>query len=749
MLLNHLPIEFSSAQFTGCQIAYVDRDQLRGLRQKLNRTHFVLRDGDSVLLFPYEHGTPTEGTRREFDTGVDFSVANALARNGLLLRFFQQSRSISGVRPVKFVKDNQNLLTGDVGRLFAIFPEYAFDIRPLAPHDGSFVNGVLVNFNARFLIKPSLDELIAQRLDPRGLYVVKQAERESPYILPMFNRRLVGRVQEVVGGIAKLVDAREQDVPAQELHVEANLSNFERVGRVLLGRDYDRVSRQVLPTLYKVSGAENQLDRLEQLLASFKDLQGDIPCCEGLAVRLAGTLTDVPSGSDVGHFRKLSSPQCSLRPGGSITVPWPVDGKLNANGPFDADAFSRKEPTIGILFPEQHKGSVEELAAKLRDGVASDGKYPSPFPQGMPRKYRLRRMTYELTPTKVSGDRAAAYKNAALAAAQQELDLALVVITESDKALFGAASPYYTAKATLMSQGVPVQAITMETINRLNPYTLNNLALSLYAKLGGIPWTLSVQQRLVHEIIVGIGSARVGFDRLSERERLVGITTVFSGDGSYLLGNATTEASSTEYKDRLLESLRATLAELRRRFGWQRGDKLRIIFHQSFKRYKETEAAAVSDLIGELDEFDVEFAFVQVSSDHDWKLFDENSTGVTYQSRLKGAKVPERGVIVPLGPRAALVTLVGPHQLKTDLQGCPSPILVSIHPSSTFKDLSYVSKQVFDLTFMSWRSFNPSTQPVSVSYPNMVVDMLGNLRQIPNFNPDILTTKLRESRWFL
>jgi len=289
----------------------------------------------------------------------------------------------------------------------------------------------------------------------------------------------------------------------------------------------------------------------------------------------------------------------------------------------------------------------------------------------------------------------------------------------------------------------------METILRLNAYTLNNLALSLYAKLGGIPWTLSVQQRLVHEIIVGIGSTRVGFDRLSERERLVGITTVFSGDGSYLLGNATTEASSEEYKSRLLESLRSTIAELRRRFGWQRGDKLRIIFHQSFKRYKETEAAAVTDLIAELDEFDVEFAFVQVSSDHDWKLFDENVQGVKYRNGMKGSTVPDRGVIVPLGPRAALVTLTGPNQLKTDLQGCPSPILVSIHPSSTFKDLNYVSKQVFDLTFMSWRSFNPSTLPVSVSYPNMVVDLLGNLRQIPNFNPDILATKLRESRWFL
>lgn len=179
MLLNHLPIEFSTTQFTGYRIRYVDKAHLRTLREKLMRTHFVLREGDDVLLFPYEQNTPTEGTRSLFDTGDDFSVANALARNGLLLRFFNQNRSISGVRPVKFVRDNENLLKGDAGRIFAIYPEYSFDIRPLAPQDGSFVNGVLINFNARFLIKPSLDNLIAHGLDPRGLYVVKHVSASA------------------------------------------------------------------------------------------------------------------------------------------------------------------------------------------------------------------------------------------------------------------------------------------------------------------------------------------------------------------------------------------------------------------------------------------------------------------------------------------------------------------------------------------------------------------------------------------
>ena len=84
----------------------------------------------------------------------------------------------------------------------------------------------------------------------------------------------------------------------------------------------------------------------------------------------------------------------------------------------------------------------------------------------MPRKYRLGKLSYVETPVRVEGDRAAAYKKAALEAAQQDLDLALVVITEADRALFGAASPYYTAKATLMSQGVasPAQAPRLDAV---------------------------------------------------------------------------------------------------------------------------------------------------------------------------------------------------------------------------------------------------------------------------------------------
>jgi len=50
---------------------------------------------------------------------------------------------------------------------------------------------------------------------------------------------------------------------------------------------------------------------------------------------------------------------------------------------------------------------------------------------------------------------------------------------------------------------------------------------------------------------------------------------------------------------------------------------------------------------------------------------------------------------------------------------------------------------------MSWRSFFPASMPVTISYSDLIAKLLGELKDIPNWNPDMLITKLSESRWFL
>jgi hypothetical protein len=747
MLLNHLPISFSAQEFSGFSVPYDSADTLKRLRTELIATHLCHRDGDKIFIFPYEKDSLTPGERASFNTTEHFAIANALARNALLRRFEEKGRTLSGLRPISFVKE-ANLLTGLAAEYFAVYPEYSFNVRPLAPDQAAMVNGIIINFGARFLVKPTAQQLHARGISLKGLYVQNKRDDADSRITVVFSRQLAGRVREVSGTSAMLEDARMPQIALAEAHIEPSREMFERLGRELLGQDYGGFSNELQKVIFEVTGADHQLRRLREMLG-WRDLQGDLPACDAFHMRIDGLLTRVSSGVGVGKSRRLTLPQLSLRPGGSITVPWPVDPGIDLNGPFDADSFQHKQARVALIFPRGFQGNVDAFAAQLKDGVPTNGNNRT-FTQGMVRKFRMGGIEYVRIPLDPSTNRAQAYRDGALEAARRDVNAAIVVVREEDWELTGADSPYYVSKATLMSQGIPAQMVRIETVLSGQPaFSLNNIALALYAKLNGIPWTLSVRQRLVHEIIMGIGSARISRDRLGDQERIIGITTVFSGDGNYLLGNATAEASIDSYQSALLATLEQNVSDLRRRFGWQPGDKLRIIFHQSFKRYKDAEASAVGQLLLQLRDFEVEYALVQVGEDHDWRLFDPNSKGVSKRGSTIGVAVPERGQIVPLGPHAALVTLTGPRQLKTHVQGTPKPALVAIHPASTFKDLDYIAKQVFDLTFMSWRTFHPTSEPVSIAYPDMIVRLLGNLKHIPNWNPDILTTRLRESRWFL
>jgi argonaute-like protein implicated in RNA metabolism and viral defense len=304
-----------------------------------------------------------------------------------------------------------------------------------------------------------------------------------------------------------------------------------------------------------------------------------------------------------------------------------------------------------------------------------------------------------------------------------------------------------------MSHGVPVQSVEIETVKdqRGRPYILNNIGIAAYAKIGGIPYVLTSTPGLTHELIFGIGSSNVKSRRLGDSERFIGITTVFNGDGNYLLYNLTKEVLYENYQEALLNSLRAAIDEVKARYAWQKGDSVRLIFHQSFKKFRTVEAQAVKDLVGSITDFQVEYAFVHISTSHPWKVFDKNSRGVKHYENytMKGEYVPFRGLCVPLGPQTGLLTLIGPYQLKTELQGCPEPILVSVHEESTFNSWDYIAGQVYKLTFMSWRSFFQSSMPVTIEYSDFIARMMGSLRDISNWNPEVLTTRLRESRWFL
>src|SRR5690606_2767414 len=102
-----------------------------------------------------------------------------------------------------------------------------------------------------------------------------------------------------------------------------------------------------------------------------------------------------------------------------------------------------------------------------------------------------------------------------------------------------------------------------------------------------------------HELVVGIGSTEVSRDRLGEKKRYVGITTVFQGDGRYLVWGLTREVEFEDYAKALLENLRTTIRYVQQHNGWEEGDKVRLVCHV-YKRLKDSEVDAVKALVHSL-----------------------------------------------------------------------------------------------------------------------------------------------------
>ncbi|HXR75386.1 MAG TPA: Piwi domain-containing protein [Bryobacteraceae bacterium] len=759
MHLNYLPLRFTSDVFNGGVLSVGGNPKdlrtkdspislkLRELRRDHGATHFFYAAGENIFCIPLKADAPLIGEKKQFGTLPDFQLANALARNALFEFFKQTNQTVVRHRPVTVVLDDHNLASARQD-VFGIFPEYELDVRPLAPHEGEITSGVLVGFGIRYVFLKTTAQLLQEGVSLSGLYLVRILD-DDPDAASPYERRYLGRFEGVRDGMAILSDSDCAEFPLDKCYPEGSRGNIEALGRALLGDGYDAFSTALHEQTFGVMSAEQQVKRLNTL-GEWLERKSPLACSVDLGIRILKTPHECPRGTDAGFSHHFTTPSCVLRPGGSITVPWPVDKQIDQHGPYDAESFPDKRVRISVICPEEFEAEVGQFLRQFKDGVHSSDEN-APFRQGFVRKYHLNSCDFTFHNVK----RAAAsleegYKSAALDALKDKPNVAIVVIRDQHRELPDASNPYYTTKARMMAQGVPVQLVKIETIRqRQTAYILNNLGLAVYAKLGGIPWTLAPNQDLAHEIVVGIGSARLTDSRRGAGERVIGITTVFSGDGQYLLANNTKEVSSDQYLDALTASLKETVAELRSRFGWKPKDRVRFIFHQSFKKYKDVEAEAVKQFAASLSEFDVKYAFVHVSDSHNWMLLDPKSPGVKFGRSMKGKMVPARGQCVPLGPHTALVTLSGPYQVKTARQGCPHPVLVSIHEDSTFTSLDYLARQVFNLSFMSWRGFNPSTLPVSISYSNMIVDLLGHLRHVKNWNPETLATALKERRWFL
>jgi len=728
IVLNAFPLKVPDLELEARQVPY-DKETLDGFRATYGSTHSFRRQGDNILVFSEDGMFPVSGTPQTIALKENFGIFCSLVKDGLTRHLAGLGRNPSGFNPIELVsaKPEDNLLVPILGDAypFKVCAKYSIDTRYVQGHPC-----LIIDCTTRRILKESGLFFLNAGFDLMGRYIVTQ--QEDGY------RKLLGSVSAIKGETLHVTrpDGQVVQVDAKDVYLEASRTNFDDYILHTHGTQKDVIVERIRQAVSIFNGGENKKARIDTLKKYIQSKT--IPLIDGTRIEIE----DAPDiQKDCGQMQK---PVFVFNDNGEAE--WAEKG-LTQSGPYTKRTFDRNDPSICVICAQHDKGRVEQFVRKLLKGI-SNSKY---FSSGLEGKFALGTSRVEVFAT--AADNVEAYKNAIEAAIRKKADdggrwdLALVQVRQSFKKLKAMENPYYLGKSLFFLHQVPVQDFTIELLAQSDyslGYSLNNMALACYAKMGGVPWLLKSSPTLSHELVIGIGSANIGQERGADNQRIMGITTVFSGDGSYIVSNTSKAVVPEAYRETLTSVLGETIEKIQKRMNWQKGDTIRLIFHAQVKKFNKEEIEAVRAVIDKYREYQIEYAFLKISEDHGLHMFDSATAGVQ-----KGKLAPPRGKTFKLSEHEMLVYLIGQRELRQDTDGHPRGVILDVHKDSTFKDIKYLSAQLYSFASHSWRSYFPNPMPVTISYSDLIARNLGWLNQLPGWNDSVMIGKIGQSQWFL
>ena len=728
IVLNAFPLKVPELELDARQVPY-DKETLDGFRAQYGSTHSFRRHGDNILIFSPDGTFPVSGTTQKIALKDNFGIFCSLVKDGLTRHLAGLGRNPFGFNPIELVsaKPEDNLLVPILGEAypFKICAKYTINTRAVQGHPC-----LVIDCTTRRVLKENGLFFLTAGFDLMGRYVV--TEQEDGY------RKLLGSVSARKGETLYVTqpDGQVEQVDAKDIYLEASRINFDDYILHTHGAKKDAIVDRIRQSVSIFNGGESKKARIDTLKKYIQSKT--IPLIDGTRIEI----DDSPDiQTDCGQMQK---PIFVFNDNGEMD--WAEKG-LTQYGPYTKRTFDRNDPSICVICAQHDKGRVEQFVRKLLKGISSS-KY---FSNGLEGKFTLGTSRVEVFAT--ATDTVDAYKNAIEAAIRKKADdggrwdLALVQVRQSFKKLKVTDNPYYVGKSLFFLHQVPVQDFTIELLAQSDyslGYSLNNMALACYAKMSGVPWLLKSSPTLSHELVIGIGSANIGQERSAENQRIMGITTVFSGDGSYIVSNTSKAVMPEAYCEALTSVLGETIEKIQKRMNWQKGDTIRLIFHAQVKRFNREEIEAVRAVIDKYREYQIEYAFLKVSEDHGLHMFDSATAGVQ-----KGRLAPSRGKTFKLSKHEMLIYLIGQRELRQDTDGHPRGVILDIHQDSTFKDIKYLSAQLYSFASHSWRSYFPNPMPVTISYSDLIARNLGWMNQLPGWNDSVMIGKIGQSQWFL
>lgn len=331
---------------------------------------------------------------------------------------------------------------------------------------------------------------------------------------------------------------------------------------------------------------------------------------------------------------------------------------LRQHGPYDNSAVNLTDGSLLFVYPKDHQDLAHRLAEALIKGIGSYPGLGSLFRVTVPRGQAIKSLVVDHGLDDLAAAGRAYRETIAHRELAREPDVAIVLVPHSER--FETDSPYYEAKAAFANLALPTQMVTLELLrdDQFN-WSVANIALAIFAKLGGIPWAVEAPAG-DEDLVIGVGRADVG--RGEERQQFFGYAVTFVSNGIYRhTWSFTPTAEEDVYEQRLThaieDALRADLDQL----------PARVVIHlarQTGRREIQAAERAMAAL-----KVDVPVAFLRID---DTSLFDIADTD-------QATFAPPKGLVARLGPRRAL--------LQAEALGAmgPSdgPLLIEMNPRST------------------------------------------------------------------
>jgi hypothetical protein len=757
--LNFAPISLTgnTSLFVGTQP--FDRDALYELRREHRLTHVFHRRGrdNAIVDIPVAPGAKPIGRLEE---EVDLAKATELLPplvSAAIVRSLAGARDIVSDRPVTVLGAAAKGLIqhSDLPEWIERRSALEFDTRSLYLPGGKRVIGIVCQSRTRNLIDGTCAELLELGVPIIGQYVQTEYDADDPRIEP--RKSIVGRVTAIESGMLVLDDNKEgfERISADEAFLESRGERFDDVVRHLLGAKAGVVLAEAEKAAEQLHSGPGRKRQIEEALAYLRD-KAKLEAAPGAQILIRPLLGS--SDRDFPVTEEIPKPFLVFDPSGSRKYDWAERG-LKDSGPYDQRTFSPKKLNIAVICQAKYEGQVDRFVAKFLDGMpdAVTGKARvARYGDGFIRRFNLEKpkVSFFTTPTASASDYAETSRKALQQAADEGFnwDLALVQGEEDFKKYKGESNPYYATKAILLKRDVAVQNVRIETMGQPEQnlvFSMNHMSLATYAKLGGTPWLLAAKQTVAHELVIGLGSHTVSGSRIGTHKRFVGITTVFSSDGSYLLSEKTAVVPFEKYADALYDTLKRAITQVRKQDNWRSTDKVRLVFHM-FKPPKDTEADAIKRTVDDLGLENVTFAFVHVAPNNPFLIFDNTQVGLGYGELKKGVLGPSRGMHIKLGDYESLVVFSGASELKQASDGTPRPCLLKLHRHSTFKDMTYLARQAFEFSGHSWRMLAPEPFPITIRYSDLIAERLTGLGDVPNWDVEAVQFgQIGRTLWFL